>query len=56
MTNDSHWPKDLQIADAQGDVVKSRRRTDDGADTELRTAHAVLARAEMLPDPPGRPH
>jgi len=46
------WPKELQVADAKGDVVKSRRRTDDGADAELRAAHAGLARAEMLPDRP----
>jgi hypothetical protein len=45
------WSKELQVSDAQSDVVKSRRRTDDGADAELRTAHAVLARAEMQPDP-----
>jgi len=46
----NEWPKELQLADARADVVKSRRRTDDGAAAELRTAHAELARAEMLPD------
>ena len=50
MSDNTHWPKDTEVGDAKGDVIKARRRTDEEADAELRTAHAYLARAEMRPD------